>query len=80
MDNITWTYLEGKTRVVCHFLRLLKESEKRPEMQASYRTAIARAKQIGGKKYHNKSYGGGIVFDTTDTATLQKEIFQITKE
>jgi hypothetical protein len=80
MDKITWTYIDGKTRVVCHFLRLLKESEKGPEMTGSYTTAIARARKIGGKKYHNKAYGGGIVFDTTDTANLEKQIFEITKE
>ena len=27
-----------------------------------YSIAITRTKKYGGKKYHNKQYGGGIVF------------------
>jgi hypothetical protein len=28
----------------------------------TYEAALALARQIGGRKYHNKQYGGGIVF------------------
>jgi hypothetical protein len=31
-----------------------------------YAQALKRAKQLGGKKYHNKKYGGGIVFQCVE--------------
>lgn len=33
---------------------------------ANYAAALAAAKTIGGKKYHNRQFGGGIVFQAYD--------------
>jgi hypothetical protein len=41
----------GNPRYVFHFL----------ELANNYNEALFLAKKIGGKKFHNKQYGGGIV-------------------
>ena len=61
--------VNGNPRYVFHFLALADH----------YGEAVAIAKKlIGGKKYHNKSYGGGIVFQSynvqNDLETLNSYI------
>lgn len=59
--------INGNPRYVCHFLNIAD----------NYHEAIIKAHKIGGRKYHNKSYGGGIVFQSyniEDTAKRIKEI------
>ena len=56
----------GNPRYVCHFLRLNTPAELNAEpwidVSEKYRLALARSRQLGGRKFHNKQYGGGIVF------------------
>ena len=61
MNNITenrFTKIDnnamGNPRYVLHFLAL----------NDNYEQALYIAKSLGGKKYHNKKYGGGIAFST----------------
>lgn len=65
--------VNGNPRYTIHFLDLLTESEQYNEttnklgldrVNYLYSLALAKAKSIGGKKYHTKTYGGGIVFQT----------------
>ena len=49
--------INGNPRYVCHFLNFIKDDEK-----ASYEVAIKRANKLGGRKFHNKQYGVGLVF------------------
>ena len=44
----------GNPRYVFHFLKLAN----------NYNEALFLAKKIGGKKFHNKQYGGGIVIQS----------------
>lgn len=57
---------KGDARYVCHFVHFLTLKEKSETDTLvgrwSYNTAIARAADIGGKKYNTKLYCGGIVF------------------
>lgn len=46
-------------------------------IDAKYNFALKRAKNIGGKKYHNKSYGGGIVFQSYNLFDLKKRISEL---
>lgn len=75
MSEIIFTQVKpnqyGHGRVVCHFLNLLTDEEKTPEFSQKYgmesvsvlyKIALNRAKKINGRKFHNKQYGGGIVF------------------
>ena len=60
--------VNGNPRYVIHFLALLTDEEKDYNglsLDNRYSVAIARAKKLfGGKKFHNKQYGGGIVFQS----------------
>jgi hypothetical protein len=57
MEQITFTKLKkdinGNSRFVCHWTCFNANT---------YTEALNKAHTIGGKKYHNKTYGGGIVF------------------
>jgi hypothetical protein len=62
--------VNGNPRAVCHFLQLVSVSEKKQadnmdafkRLDWLYAKAIKRSRALGGKKFHNKQYGGGIVF------------------
>ena len=58
--------VNGNPRLVVHFLTMLDREELNSTFLnwagVKYNLALMRAKPLGGKKYHNKSYGGGIVF------------------
>jgi len=69
METINFTRVNndtnGNPRYVCHFLNLIGENEcKEFSISEKYNFALNRAKKIGGKKFHNKQYGGGIVFQS----------------
>ena len=55
--------VNGNPRYVCHFLHLDVHGWQ-SDLSVSERYAIAcrLANTIGGRKFHNKQYGGGIVF------------------
>lgn len=57
--------VNGNPRLVVHFLQILTKEELNSNLlpaSIKYDLALMRAKTVGGKKYHNKAYGGGIVF------------------
>ena len=59
--------VNGNPRFVIHFLQL----------SDSYERALYLARQLGGKKFHNKQYGGGIVFQSYNTDILKQKINDI---
>jgi len=75
----------GNPRYICHFLSLVT----REEMEAfhkvyglkaisqAYIFACKRANKISGRKHHNKSYGGGIVFQSYSLDELEKDIKEL---
>ena len=66
----------GNPRYVCHFLALLTREELDRSgdqwipVGAKYDLALHRARKIGGRKFHNKQYGGGIVFQCYGPADI----------
>jgi hypothetical protein len=65
--------VNGNGRYVIHFLRLLSNDEKYSTpmtIDQKYNLALRKAKKAGGKKFHNKMYGGGIVFTTSSLPVL----------
>jgi hypothetical protein len=55
----------GNPRYVTSFLNLLSDYEKYSlglSIDGKYNLALRKAKPLGGKKFSNKQYGGGIVF------------------
>lgn len=78
--------INGNPRYVCHYHNLLTEQEKsNPEnvqrvyqgMTQGYHIAVARSHKIGGRKYHTKAYGGGIVFQSYSLKELEQSIKDI---
>lgn len=70
-DNLTRVKndVNGNPRYVIHYLALLTDEEKADNsldaILSRYGVAIAKARSLfGGKKFHNKQYGGGIVFQS----------------
>lgn len=65
----------GNPRYVIHFLNFLTRAEKNGSIRGDrYDAALARSRQLGGKKFHNKQYGGGIVFQSYNTTNLIESI------
>lgn len=67
--------VNGNPRYVIHFLNLItdKESENL-KVEEKYSFAANKARKLGGKKYHTRAYGGGIVFCTYNLNDLCKEL------
>lgn len=59
--------INGNPRYVCHFVNLAN----------SYTEAVKLANKIGGRKYNNKKYGGGIVFQSYSLGELVKVINEV---
>lgn len=64
----------GNPRYVVHYSSLLTEKDDSLHYNSRYSVALNRAKRIGGRKFHNKQYGGGIVFQSYNTDELKKDI------
>lgn len=82
----------GNPRYVCHFLefindkiesdikerfKLTLEQNQFKRTELLYSEAVQIAKTLGGKKYNNKSYGGGIVFQSYNIQDLEKSIINL---
>lgn len=73
--TIDWTRVKndvnGNPRWVCHFTDLETFNTRfygrvHYTISERYARMVKLANQFGGRKYHNKSYGGGIVFQAYD--------------
>lgn len=80
--------INGNPRYVCHFLNLNTEYENSTEfwsthgmntISVKYSIAVKRSHKLGGRKYHNKSYGGGIVFQSYNIRGLEQDIIELVK-
>ena len=69
--------INGNPRYVCHFLNLLKDHEKFGTISQDYKIAVKRANKIGGRKFSNKQYGGGIVFQSYNIAETERRIIEL---
>ena len=59
--------VNGNPRYVFHFLQLAN----------TYEQALKLAKKLGGRKFHNKQYGGGIVIQSYSLEAEIKDINEI---
>lgn len=84
-EPIEWTRINndvnGNPRYVCHYLNFIKSGADREISEKSnYLTAISRAKKLSGRKFHNKQYGGGIVFQSYNIKETEKQIHELMKQ
>lgn len=74
MEPITFKRIShdtnGNPRYVCHYLHFLTDKDN-GHFEDRYQLALKRARQLGGKKFHNKQYGGGIVFQMYEGQQLE---------
>jgi len=72
MENLkfTWTTINkdtnGNPRYVVHFINVA----------GTYLEALYIAKKIGGRKFHNKQYGGGIVFQSYNIQDTENRLIE----
>jgi hypothetical protein len=71
--------VNGNPRYVVHFLAFtsaddLSEYRGLDKITQKYNLALARARKLGGRKFHNKQFGGGIVFCTYNLRDLCEKI------
>ena len=72
--------VNGNPRYVCHFLHLdVHGWQSNIGLSDRYAIACKLANSIGGKKFHNKSYGGGIVFQSYNLRELCNRINELTQ-
>lgn len=57
----------GNPRYVCHYLQIAD----------TYERALFLARKIGGRKFHNKQYGGGIAFQSYNIDKIAEKIAEI---
>lgn len=85
--------INGNPRFVCHFLNFLNETDENTAkylaaksrnplntLSFEYDIAMSKARKIGGKKFSNKQYGGGIVFQSYDNYGLSDQISELKRE
>ena len=63
----------GNPRYVLHFLWIptsVNNDIATMYTVSAYNEALGKTKSLGGKKFHNKQYGGGIAFSTYNLADL----------
>jgi hypothetical protein len=71
--------INGNGRYACHFLTLdVHGHQSNIGLSDRYAIAVRLANTIGGRKYHNKQYGGGIVFQSASLDELVAAINRIT--
>ena len=74
--------VNGNPRYVCHFLHLLPSNVDNVlniSISGKYQLALSYAKKIGGRKFHNKQYGGGIVFQSYNIQSTCDAINELNK-
>ena len=71
MQEINFTRINndtnGNPRYVIHFLQLAD----------TYERALFLGRKLGGRKFHNKQYGGGIAFQSYNTQDLERKINEL---
>ena len=85
-NNIEFTRINndvnGNPRYVCHFTEIVNEADRERAKETSdylgnlYRIAIKKANAIGGRKFHCKQYGGGLVFQSYNIGETEKYILE----
>jgi hypothetical protein len=68
--------VNGNPRYVVHFIKLLTLEEQKTAGRNGYEIAIKRANKLGGKKFHNKQFGGGLCFSSYSLPDTEKRIFE----
>ena len=78
--------VNGNPRYVCHFLELINDKDREIakenkkdvfQIETLYKIAVKKANKIGGRKFHTKAFGGGVVFQSYDIKDTEKRILEL---
>ena len=73
--------INGNPRFVCHYLTFKPmQDENQPYKSFEYSEGLNIARELGGRKFHNKQYGGGVVFQSYNLDSLTAKILVMTGE
>jgi len=64
----------GNPRFVCSFFKFIKNSECGLSLDEQISLSTDRARELGGKKYRGKDFGGGFVFCSYNIQDLCDDI------
>lgn len=71
----------GNPRYVIHFMDIEPEYEDRKDVKTRYKDTLNLSKEVGGKMYRGKDFGGGIVFQSYSiTSIIDKLLSKINKQ
>jgi len=80
--------VNGNPRRVIHFLAFITDEDRykngtashyQPDIGQLYEIALKKARKLGGKKFHNKQFGGGIVFQAYSDDDVYELVARATK-
>lgn len=81
--KLNWTRVNsdtyGNPRYVVHFLSVSPEKYNAHTLGNHYAATVKLMNRIGGRKFHNKQYGGGIVFQSYNLLETEQRIFELIK-
>lgn len=84
MTNFDWTRINndvnGNPRYVVHFLSCEPKAWRQNDLDNRYAAVCKLMNRIGGRKFHNKQYGGGIVFQSYSLEETEMHINRILRE
>lgn len=66
----------GNPRYVTHYLNLITKKTKNLPILERYDAVIKFANKLGGRKFHNKQFGGGIVFQSYNLKSTENFIIR----
>ena len=74
--------VNGNPRRVIHFLSFITDADRAERSEhklistgSLYDLALRKARKVGGRKFHNKQYGGGIAFQ----AYSDSEVYELVR-
>lgn len=80
MTRLNWTRVNndvyGNPRYVVHYLDITPNKYRTADILKRYDMTVKWANKLGGRKYHNKQYGGGIVFQSYNLDETEHYIFK----
>lgn len=83
MTQFDWTRVNndvnGNPRFVVHFLDIMPKKFAYGDVTQKYDATVKWANKLGGKRFHNKQYGGGIVFQSYNLDETERYIIEAMK-
>ena len=70
----------GNPRYVCGYVTFYRATDRDADAETQYSMALKRAKPLGGKRFHNKQFGGGVLFQCFNLQDLCDRINQLNGE